>query len=129
MSFTYTVTTDVGRVRLLIMDTNALRYVFEDDEIAVFLALEGGVKRAAALALETIASNEAFVQKVITILDLQTDGAKTSDALLKRAAVLRDQAATEDAAASGGAFDIAEWAVSDFAARDLALNAALRGGY
>jgi hypothetical protein len=52
----------------------------------------GNVRLAAALALETIASDTEMVDKVITIMDLSTDGAKTSDALLKRAALLREQA-------------------------------------
>lgn len=127
MSFTYAVATERGQIRLLIMDTGASSYMFEDDEIDAFLAMESGVKRAAALALETMASNEAFVLKVIRILDLQTDGAKTSDALLKRATELRKQAALDEAAAAGGAFDIAEWAVNDFAYRDILTNQALRG--
>ena len=127
MSFSYIAGTDIATVRLLIMDTNAGAYVFEDAEITVFLGLETGVKRAAALALEVMASNEAFTLKVIRLLDLQTDGAKTADALMKRAATLRSQAEADDAATDGGAFDVAEWAVSDFAYRGMLFNQALRG--
>lgn len=127
MSFSYVAGTDVATVRLLIMDTNAGSYVFEDAEITTFLGLETGAKRAAALALETMASNEAFTLKVIRLLDLQTDGAKTADALMKRAASLRSQADADDAATDGGAFDFAEWAVSDFAYRGIVVNQALRG--
>lgn len=127
MSFSYVAGTDIATVRLLIMDTNAGSYVFEDAEITTFLSLETGAKRAAALALETMASNEAFTLKVIRLLDLQTDGAKTADALMKRAATLRSQADADDAATDGGAFDFAEWAVSDFAYRGILTNQALRG--
>jgi hypothetical protein len=127
VSFSYIAGTDIATVRLLIMDTNAGAYVFEDAEITVFLGLETGVKRAAALALEVMASNEAFTLKVIRLLDLQTDGAKTADALMKRAATLRSQAEADDAATDGGAFDVAEWAVSDFAYRGMLFNQALRG--
>lgn len=127
MSFSYVAGTDIATVRLLIMDTNAGAYVFEDAEITAFLALESGAKRAAALALETMASNEAFTLKVIRLLDLQTDGAKTADALMKRSATLRSQAEADDAATDGGAFDVAEWAVSDFAYRGMLVNQALRG--
>ena len=89
MAFTYTLSTDAGKVRLMLPDNNPTQYVFEDDEIAAFLELEySNTRRATALALETIASNEAYTLKVIKLLDLQTDGAKTSDALLKRAALL-----------------------------------------
>lgn len=127
MAFTYDTGTAAGQVRLLIFDTNAASYVFEDAEIAVFLALESSsVKRAAALALETMASNEAFVLKVIRLLDLQTDGARTADALMKRAAALRSQAADDDTAEDGGAFDIAEWVVDDFSGRERLMKQWLR---
>lgn len=96
MAYTYVLSEDVGKVRLLVPDNNAADYVFEDEEITTFLMLETGVKRAAALALETIASNEALVLKVIKLLDVQTDGAKVSDALLKRAEKLRGQATDDE---------------------------------
>ena len=130
MAFTYVLSTSIGQVRLLIPDSNTLQYVFEDDEITAFLAMEGGVvKRAAALALETIASNETMVLKVIKLLDLSTDGAKTSDALLKRAALLRAQAATEaEDGIDGSYIDIAEMVIDGWQATDFLINNALRGG-
>lgn len=119
MAFTYDLSSSAGQIRLLIMDTNSGSYVFEDDELDVFFTLErANVRRAAALALETMASNEAFVLKVIQLLDLKTDGAKTADALMKRAAALRKQADDDELAEEGGAFDIAEWVVDDFSARE-----------
>ena len=97
MTFTYDLTTDRGKVRLLVPDRVSTDYLFQDDEIDAFLSVEvASVKRAAALCLETIASDIAMIDKVIKLLDLQTDGAKTSDALLKRAATLREQADNED---------------------------------
>jgi hypothetical protein len=96
MMFSYNLGEDSGRVRLLIPDSRATGYVFEDEEILAFLSLEIGVKRAAALALETIASDQALTLKAITLLDLTTDGAKVSDALLKRAGSLREQATLEE---------------------------------
>lgn len=128
MAFTYDTATDAGKVRLLVPDNDSTNYVFEDDEIAVFLALEyDNTRRAAALALETIAANEAHVLKVIKLLDLQTDGAKTADALLRRAKLLRGQADRADAAEEGGAWDIAEWVVDDFSARERLRKQQLRG--
>ena len=114
MAFTYMPATAPGQVRLLIYDTNPAAHVYEDEDINTFLELEGNrVRLAAALALETMASNEAFTQKVIKLLDLSTDGAKTSDALLKRAAELRKQDAAavvaEDALAGEAGFEVAEW--------------------
>lgn len=89
--------TDVGRVRLLIPDTDESLLLFTDIQVEAFLALSRGsgaplVKRAAASALEAVASSEALVSKVIKTQDLNTDGAKVSDALLARAARLRAEA-------------------------------------
>ncbi len=127
MAFTYDTGSDVGKVRLLIFDTNASSYVFEDGELSVFLSIEGdSLKRAAALALETMASNEAFVLKVITLMDLRTDGAATANALLKRAALLRSQADDEEFA-DDASFDFAEWVVDDFSGRERMAKQILRG--
>jgi len=127
VAFTYDTSTDNGKVRLLIFDTAASSYVFEDEELAVFLSIEGSsLKRAAALALETMASNEAFVLKVITLMDLRTDGAATANALLKRAALLRSQADDEEFA-DDASFDWAEWVVDDFSRRERMAKQVLRG--
>ena len=126
MAFTYDLATSVGKVRLLVPDRNAADYVWEDAEITAFLAAEGNVvKLGTALALETMASNEAYVQKVIRILELSTNGAQTADALLKRAAVLRAQA--EDEVADAG-FEIAEMVLDDFSYREFLEKDALRYG-
>lgn len=87
--------TKIGQVRLLINDVAAadsdLR-VFTDPDIETFLALEGDrVKRAAAQALDTIATNEALCSKVLRSQDVQTDGAKLAAELRARAKALRDQ--------------------------------------
>ncbi len=53
MAFTYDITTDRGRVRLLISDTDGTDYQFEDDEIDFFLTLgSSSVLMAASYALE-----------------------------------------------------------------------------
>jgi len=101
VAYPIVLTSDIGRVRLLIPDRSLDLFVFQDEEIEAFLEIEGGVKLAAALALETIASDIAMVDKVIKIMDLQTDGAKTSDALLARANLLREQAYDADATLYG----------------------------
>ena len=124
MAFTYSLANNIGQVRLMIPDNVVARYIFEDDEITAFLTIEGAsLKKATALALETLASNEALVLKVIRLLDLQTDGAKTSEALLKRAVILRTQA---EAADTGAAFDFAELVYDDFGARERIIDEALR---
>lgn len=135
MSYSYTLAEPIGQVRLLIPDRIESEAIFQDEEISGLLALEAGVvKRAAALALETISSDEVLVQKVIKTLNLQTDGAKVADALLKRAAALRVQARTEAEAAAdddddgSGYFDVAEVVVDTFSSRARWRNEGLRDG-
>ena len=111
MTATYDSTTDilVKRVRFRIRDTNVDRALFSDEEIADVLVVErSSWKRASALCLETIATNEALILKVVEQLGLKTDGAKLADSFLKQAAVLRDQADQEDAFDGDGLFDWAE---------------------
>ena len=56
MSFTYVLTTDVGKIRLTISDNDATSYHFEDDELEAFLTAEGSVSLASAAALESWAA-------------------------------------------------------------------------
>lgn len=124
MTFTYDPTNSIGQVRLLIPDRVTPGQLFEDADITAFLAMElNVVKRAAALALETAASDNAMVLKVIKLLDLTTDGAKVSDALLKRAAVLREQSGYEE----DTGFDIAEQVVDNFSERERIMKQWMRG--
>ena len=84
--------TPVGRVRTLIPDLNPDAVMFQDEELELFLQLENGVLRfGVALALETIASNMAMVDKVMTLHDLETDSRATAETLMKRAELLRAQ--------------------------------------
>jgi hypothetical protein len=127
VSYSYDLATIIGKIRLQIPDNQATLAIFQDEEIDAFYAIEdSSLKRAVALALETIASNEVMVLKVIKTLDLTTDGAKTSDALLKRAALLREQAAEQDDI-DGAGFDWAETVNTDFQARERVWKQALRG--
>jgi hypothetical protein len=127
MSFSYDVSSDVGKVRMLIPDRDYDSKFFEDEEIEAFLGLEeSNIREATALALETMASDQAMVLKVIRLMDLTTDGQKTSQALLERAKLLREQALEEEMAEEGGAFDIAEWVVDDFSYRNRLWNEMLR---
>jgi hypothetical protein len=120
MAFTYDLTTDAGKVRLLVPDRDETSAVFADDEVDAFLALEGGVYRAAALALETIAADTALTIRVTNLLGLNVDGTRASAELLKRAERLRAQAAAavEDELGVEGLFDVAEWVIEPFGARE-----------
>ena len=126
MVFTYyPIDTDIGKLRLLIPDKESSDYIFADEELEAFLALEGDIRSAAALALETIAANQALVLKVMRLLDVQTDGARVAEVLMARAALLRKQA-EEEAIAAGSGFDWAEMLTTDFAVRDRLVNEMLR---
>lgn len=112
MSFTYDLSdlsSNRSRLRLLVRDTDPDYTIFQDEELDVFLSLEeSNLKRAAAMAYEVIAGNEAYIQKVQKTLDIQTDGARLADAFMKQAEMWRKQAAEEEANDEGGAFDWAE---------------------
>lgn len=114
-------------VRLLIADTDVTNAVFEDEELDALLALESSnVLRTAAMALETIASSQVQVLKVIRLMDLTTDGASVSRELRARAVALRARADELEAAEDDGAFDVAEMTVNHFSWRDQVYNQALR---
>ena len=92
-----------GQVRILIPDVEPLKdprdlraeaaFIFTDEQIGAFLALNGGnVKRAAADACDAIAFNEALVLKVLSTDDKSTDGAKLLEKMHARASSLRKQA-------------------------------------
>ena len=110
MTFTYDPTTDRGKIRLLIGDVDTVtadNQLFSDAEIDAFLSFENSIVRlAAAQALETMASTEAMVLKVITRGDIATNGAAVSTALLARADKLRSQYE----AGSGDYSGMVDWA-------------------
>ena len=111
----YDPSTNAGRVRLLIGDTDDNQQTIKDNEITALLDMEGGsVKLAAAQALDMIADNEVLVAKVIRTTDTATDGAKVADSLRKRAESLREQAAEEGD--YGHSFEIVDFepAVPDY---------------
>lgn len=117
MPSTYEIGTNVGKVRLLISDIggkDSKSFIFEDEEIQTFLDLNEELPRmAAAEALRVIAANEVQVQKVITFLDLKTDGAKVATALLSAAEKLEER--EEDDAT----MDFAQMDVDLFSRRSL----------
>jgi len=80
--------------------------------------MEGGrIRSAAAMCLEVMASNEAYVQKKVRLLDISTDGPAVAAELRARAAELRKQDLLEENAADGG-FEVAEWNLGTASRRD-----------
>lgn len=106
----------IARVRLLANDPAGTAQVFTDADIANFLDLTGGdqvgtpdapnfvVKRAAADAVDVIASNEALVLKVITDHQLTTNGAAVATSLRAQSAALRAQADIDEEKSDAGFF-------------------------
>lgn len=83
----------VKLVRLLTGDKAADDYIFTNDEVESFLELSNGnVYYAAADALDAIAANAAYTLKVLTILDVTTNGQATAEAIRASAAALRTKA-------------------------------------
>jgi len=100
MSTTYDLSTDIGKIRLLITDTDISNATFTDEEISVFLGLTinddgNDIYYAAAEALDTIARSEVLTQKRIKLLDLQTDGPAVAAELRKQAERLRQKSDAE----------------------------------
>lgn len=87
-----------GQVRLLIPDTDESNLIFEDSQIAGYIqmARDNNLKRAAALAVDAIATSEALISKVIRTQDLSTNGAAVANALREHAKNLRQQADEDD---------------------------------
>jgi hypothetical protein len=94
---------DLGRVRLLIADFDESQPIFTDEHLTGYLSLKAGsVKRAAADALDAIATSEVLLGKKIRTQDVTTDGPAVAADLRKKARELRDEADAED----GAFFDV-----------------------
>jgi hypothetical protein len=98
-------TTDVGKVRALLGDTDptdvsaglGTYMYFSDDEIGAFLTMYGdNVKLAAARCLETIAGSQALLLKSWSSDDLTVNGDRIAESLRKLAAQLREEAIQDE---------------------------------
>lgn len=89
--------TPESQIRLIIGDLDENNRLFGDAELTGFLGIaRNSVKRAAAEALDTIASSEALLSKKITTQDRSADGPAVADALRKHADALRKRAREEE---------------------------------
>lgn len=98
-------TTDVGKVRALLGDTDPTDIAagegtylyFSDDEIGAFLTMYGdNEKLAAARCLETIAGSQALLLKSWSSDDLTVNGDRIAESLRKIAAQLREEALQDE---------------------------------
>lgn len=89
--------TDIGQVRALIADVDEDNLLLTDEQIRAYLKIaRGRIKRAAAQALDAIATSEVLISKKIRTQDLQTDGPAVAAELRAQAKALREQADEED---------------------------------
>lgn len=104
MTWTYDPTTDVGKVRLRISDTDVTRQILLDEDIEAFLDMAGGSPvLAAAMALESIAINEILCLKVVNLMGaIVTDAASAAKQLIALAKSLRQEYAQMGDADSPG---------------------------
>ena len=96
-------TSDLGRIRLLTADLNEGALLLTDEHLRGYLDLnEGNVYRAAADALDAMATSDVLLSRKIRTQDLSTDGPAVAADLRKQAAVLRARAAAAEEAEADG---------------------------
>jgi len=125
MSVTYDINSDIGKVRLIISDTDTDDAMFTDEEIEQFLIMsetnsERDIRIASAHALVTIATSQALIQKKIKMLELSTDGPAVAKTLKEMAQKLRDTVENEPA------FGIAEIGYNNWTTYQMIISQALR---
>ena len=97
----------IPEVRVLIPDLDTTNQIFTDAEITLFLGVaKDSDLRAAAFAVDAVATNEALLVKKMSTDDLHTDGLAAADALRKHAAALRAEADRLDGSAADEAFQL-----------------------
>lgn len=115
--FTYDVTTDAGKVRLLTADTDATSYDFEDDEIDAALSMSNNsIHMAAADLLESLASNRARLALKKERGDMKEDLTKIAQELRASAQRFRERAreiATDEASTILEATSTPNWLKRD----------------
>ena len=126
MSFTYDLGTNLGKVRLLIRDTDTTdpeRQLFQDNEISFFLSQNDQILRlAAADALEALAANAALLAKIQQIGGYKIDSTKMAEAIRKQATRYREL--EEEVPA----FGYAEQTLSVFSSWEILINELQREG-
>ncbi len=98
MAYTYCLDNDIGKVRLLIADTDIGNATFSDEEITFAIDTEGGLYLAAAMLLRVLAADQSRLAVRVTRSGVSED-------LTQVAVQLRAQADayTEKAGSDAGA--------------------------
>lgn len=93
MTWSYDPATIIGQVRLNCQDTSQVNAIFSDEEITAFLAMnDQNVFRAAADALDIIASNQSYILKVFSENGTSINGPAVAADLRTHARTLREKA-------------------------------------
>lgn len=122
MAFTYDLTTDVGKVRLQIADTDSTDPWFEDAEIEVFLSRENDdLDLAASRALRAMAA--LFQDKMEQMGHWTEDMRGAVDSILMQAKSLEDRVAHPPAEATA---EVAQVAWTPFVRRAIAIKDSLQ---
>lgn len=134
--YSYDLTTDVGQVRLLIDDRDLSHVVglplekrsaiFTDAEIGMFLSSAKTVYGAAAVALTTIAGNRSLLVRSRKIGNTDVDYGDIRADLLRQADAFRKQEVLVGSDLNAPADAIAEQSWTEFSARQIIVNEALR---
>jgi len=126
VAFSYDLSTDRGKTRLKIRDTDTAdvtRQIFQDDEIDFFITeAASDLNLAAAGALDSIAANAALLAKMEKIGDYSINSTAMAAAVMKVAAHYRSL--SEQAPA----FGYAEQTLSGFSYWDIVINELQREG-
>jgi hypothetical protein len=92
MAFTYDISTDLGKVRLIIGDTDSTAAQFQDEEISAFLLLnDSSLLLASADALDAMAAKIARGATITKLGDYQLDTTNAATQLQAAAEKLRDR--------------------------------------
>jgi hypothetical protein len=126
VSFNYDISTDLGKCRLLITDTDATRPLLDDEDVQAFITMTGHYMPAAAMALDTIAANMLLSQGVVNIMGMTVDSASAAKMLMARAEKLRSDY-TLYSASNGPGFATAEMPDGTFSWDEKIMKEYMRG--
>jgi hypothetical protein len=136
MAFTYNPSSELGKVRMLIADTDAAHPIFDDAEVQAAMDMQnsnvlyvsgqaqpsglgvqvpvsvGSIYRSAALLLRALASNKSRLSSVVQLLDVKLSPNLAAEALRDTA---KEYIEMEQ---NSGAFAIAEMAPNEFSGRE-----------
>lgn len=137
-TYSYDLSTDVGKVRLNVDDRDMTRVgdevplerrscVWSDEEVQAVLDATGGVLRASARLLVVLAGNKQLLVQSRRIASTTVDyGSVRSDLLRQARAFLDDADVTEPVGATTPADGVAEMVHDDFSWRQVLDNQAMR---